>query len=186
MRGELRTLHRRLGITTIYVTHDQVEALSMSTRIGLMNKGQIEQEGRPIELYQNPASDFVANFVGSTNLLEAVVLGGADGTWVLETRAGHIQAACPAGVGVGDRVTVSMRPENISLHRQQPSSGNVLNGQIELLTFLGESIECQVRVGGARLRIREHPTIAFQSGESAFVHIPYAWCTVISDHQRSH
>jgi iron(III) transport system ATP-binding protein len=181
MRAELRDIQRRLGVTTIYVTHDQIEALAMSNRIALMDQGHIVQEGRPRELYQKPASEFVASFLGSTNLLEAEVLDSAESRWVLRTTAGHISAACPPGVKHGDKVTLSLRPENISIHSGPAALGNSLEGEVEQFMFLGEMAECRVKVGGTVLRTRQHPNVSFQHGERVHVHIPYEACTVISD-----
>jgi iron(III) transport system ATP-binding protein len=181
MRAELRDIQRRLGVTTIYVTHDQIEALSMSNRIALMSDGHIIQEGRPRELYQKPASQFVASFLGSTNLIEGEAQERADSMWLLSTPAGPIKAACPNGVQAGNKVTVSVRPENMSIHPQEPSSGNVLRGEVEQFMFLGEMAECRVRVGGSVLRTRQHPNVSFQHGEQVYVQIPYESCTVISD-----
>jgi iron(III) transport system ATP-binding protein len=181
MRGELRDLQRRLGMTTIYVTHDQTEALAMSNRIALMDQGQIVQEGRPRELYQKPANQFVASFVGNTNLLDAEVAERTGDKWLVRTAAGCLTVACPDGVRPGDVVTVSVRPENITIHAQPPSSGNVLDGQVETFMFLGELAECWVKVGGNRLRTRQHPNVGFAHGQVVHVQIPYEACTVISD-----
>jgi iron(III) transport system ATP-binding protein len=181
MRGELRDLQRRLGMTTIYVTHDQTEALAMSNRIALMDHGQIVQEGRPRELYQRPANQFVASFVGNTNLLDAEVVERTGDLWLIRTAAGCLQVACPDGVQPGDAVTVSMRPENISIHAEQPSDGNVLDGEVETFMFLGELAECWVNVGGNRLRTRQHPNAGFARGQAVHVQIPYEACTVISN-----
>jgi iron(III) transport system ATP-binding protein len=182
MRGELRDLQRRLGMTTIYVTHDQTEALAMSNRIALMDHGRIVQEGRPRELYQRPANQFVASFVGNTNLLDAEVVERSGGNWLVRTGAGCLTVACPDGVRPGDSVTVSVRPENITIHAQQPSSpGNVLDGEVETFMFLGELAECWVKVGDNRLRTRQHPNVGFEHGQIVHVQIPFEACTVISD-----
>jgi len=181
MRAELRALQRRIGVTTIYVTHDQIEALSMSNRIALMNQGHVVQEGRPRELYQRPASEFVASFLGSTNLLDATVAGPEGGLWVLTTPAGQIRAACPPGVRVGNSVTISVRPENIAIHAHAQSSGNVLEGEVEMFMFLGEQAECRVRVGESVLRSRQHPNVSFSHGERVYVQVPVEACTIISD-----
>ncbi len=181
MRGELRELQRRLGVTTIYVTHDQIEALGMSNRIALMSGGKVVQEGRPRELYQKPATEFVANFLGSSNLLEATVLGPADGLWMLDTPAGKVRAACPNGITAGDKVTVSVRPESILVLPSAPSTGNVFSGKVTMFMFLGEMAECRVEVGGSLLRTRQSPTASFQQGDSVYVQIPIESCTVISN-----
>jgi iron(III) transport system ATP-binding protein len=181
MRGELRDLQRRLGMTTIYVTHDQTEALAMSNRIALMDHGRIVQEGRPRELYQKPANQFVASFVGNTNLLDAEVVERAGHNWLVRTAAGCLEVACPEGVRPGETVTVSVRPENITLYAELLSSDNVLDGEVESFMFLGELAECWVKVAGDRLRVRQHPNRAFVHGQSVRVKIPYEACTVISD-----
>jgi 2-aminoethylphosphonate transport system ATP-binding protein len=182
MLAELARLHRELpDVSILYVTHDQIEALAMSNRIALMSDGHIVQEGRPRELYQKPATEFVASFLGSTNLLEGEVLERADSMWLLRTPAGQITAACPHGVQAGSKVTVSLRPENISIHPQAPSSGNVLQGEVEQFMFLGEMAECRVKVGGSTLRTRQHPNVSFAHGEQVYVQLPYESCTVISD-----
>ena len=181
MRGELRDLQRRLGTTTIYVTHDQTEALAMSNRIAVMDHGRIVQEGQPRELYQKPANQFVASFVGNTNLLQAEVLERSGENWLVRTVAGCLEVACPAGVRPGDRVTVSVRPENIVISAELPSTGNVLDGEVETFMFLGELTECWVKVGSERLRIRQHPNLGFTHGQAVHVQIPCEACTVISD-----
>jgi iron(III) transport system ATP-binding protein len=181
MRGELRDLQRRMGMTTIYVTHDQTEALAMSNRIALMDHGHIVQEGRPRELYQKPANQFVASFVGNTNLLDAEVVERTGDRWLVRTSAGYLEVACPDGVQPADAVSVSIRPENITIHAELPSSGNVLDGEVETFMFLGELAECWVRVGGNRLRTRQHPNAGFAHGQAVHVRIPYEACTVISD-----
>jgi ABC-type Fe3+/spermidine/putrescine transport system ATPase subunit len=92
-----------------------------------------------------------------------------------------LKVACPEGVRPGETVTVSVRPENITLHSELAAPDNVLEGEVESFMFLGEMAECWVRVGGNRLRIRQHPNLGFAHGQSVRVQIPCAACTVISD-----
>ncbi len=183
MRRELRELQRRLGITTLYVTHDQVEALSMSSRIAVMANGHIVQEGTPREIYQRPTSRFAADFVGNTNLLEGEILGRSDlGGMYLQTAAGRIQATCPEGVTAGEKVTLSVRPENVRLHTEAPSGAvNVLQGIVEQRMFMGEYLDCRVRVGEATLFSREHPTLTIRRGATVYVEVPVELCAVITD-----
>jgi iron(III) transport system ATP-binding protein len=183
MRTDVRGLQRQLGITTLYVTHDQVEALSMSNRIAVMSGGKIVQEGTPREIYQHPTTQFVADFVGSTNFLEAEVLGpGEAGSMRLATPAGVVEAACPAGVAQGEQVTVSIRPENIRVHLTEPQrAANVLPGVVEELMFLGEYLDCRIRVGSARLFTRQHPTIRSRQGDNVYVELPVELCAVLTD-----
>ena len=184
MRIEVRDLQRRLGLTTLYVTHDQAEALSMSNRIAVMEGGHIVQEGSPREIYQRPATHFVASFVGSANFLESTVVGpGHDGQMCLSTAGGVLEATCPEGTRVGDSVTLSIRPENVRIHMgPAPALPNVLPASVEQAIFLGETVDMRVRIGGAELMTRQHPMTAAQRGDSIFVELPPQVCTVISEH----
>src|SRR6202521_2177139 len=113
MRHEIKTLVRRLDTTTLYVTHDQLEALSMSDRVALVNDGQIVQEGAPRDVYLRPADAFAANFLGRTNLLEGRVLDVAAGT--VETRWGILRCGLPRLAESGSEVTVGFGPESVML-----------------------------------------------------------------------
>ncbi len=182
MRTEIRDLQRRLGITTIYVTHDQSEALSMSDRIAVLAEGRIVQEGAPREIYHAPATTFVADFVGTSNALEATVVGSAtDGRMLLETSAGRLEAVCPPQVGAGETVTLAVRPEDIRLHRVAPGRVNVLAGTVGRIVFLGEYIHCELRVGSALLATRQHPTTALRPDDTVHVELPHELCTIFSD-----
>ena len=183
MRTEVRELQRALGITTLYVTHDQAEALSMSNRIAVMEHGRIMQEGPPREIYQRPATRFVADFVGNANFLEATVRGRSGPvSMVLDTPAGPLQASCPEGVQPGEQVTLSIRPENLRVHKVQPTGGaNVLPGIIEQQMFLGDSLDCRIRVGEASLLSRQHPMGATRRGDQVYVEFPVELCTVLTE-----
>jgi iron(III) transport system ATP-binding protein len=165
------------------VTHDQIEALSMSNQIAVMAHGKIVQEGTPREIYQHPTTQFVADFVGSANFLEAEILGpGVGGAMRLATPAGTVEAACPVGVGAGEKVTLSIRPENIRVHLTEPSrAANVLPGVVEELVFLGEYLDCRIRLGTALLFTRQHPTIRTRQGDNVFVELPVELCAVLTD-----
>jgi iron(III) transport system ATP-binding protein len=182
MRAELRRLQRQVGVTTLYVTHDQSEALSMSNRVAVMEAGHIVQVGRPREIYRRPATRFVASFVGRTNLLQADVLGaGAGEALRLDTRAGVIEAVCPTGLTENDAVSVSIRPENIVLHEADPRRPNVLPGHIRTVQFLGEAVEYHIEVGKELLIGRHHPDVVFRRGSEVFVELPTERCVVVSD-----
>ena len=116
MQIELKTLHERLGVTMVYVTHDQSEALTMSDRIAVFSDGRIRQLATPFEVYENPANAFVAGFVGENNRLEGTIAGYAGGTVMVTLTSGHRVLAKPAGAGsIGTRVLLSVRPEKITL-----------------------------------------------------------------------
>jgi len=147
MRNELRSLQQRLGITALYVTHDQSEALSMSDRVAVMNQGRIVQEASPRELYYQPADRFVADFVGRVNMIPAVVRerGGA-GEAHVEAFGTRLTTPCPDGVGLGDEVTVTFRPESVRWHETAPDRPNVLPARVVRVEFLGEIVEYEVEV----------------------------------------
>src|ERR687892_485396 len=122
MRVELRELQRRLQITTLYVTHDQIEALSMSNVIAVMSSGVIVQEGPPREIYLQPRTKFVAQFIGSTNQISGqVTKQGSDGTGTVRTDEGEISCGVLNELSAGDKVVVVVRPESIVLHQKKPS-----------------------------------------------------------------
>jgi iron(III) transport system ATP-binding protein len=132
LRHEIKALHRRLGITTIMVTHDQEEALTMADRIVVMNHGVIDQIGTPEEIYRRPATPFVADFVGTMNFLDGAVLGPA------RVRAGEAELACDAGgLAPGTAVRICLRPEDIRVRDLPADAPNRLEARIEDLDFLG-------------------------------------------------
>ncbi|MBI1802144.1 MAG: ABC transporter ATP-binding protein [Chloroflexi bacterium] len=144
LRQEIRAIQRKLGITTIYVTHDQEEALSLSDRIVVMSAGRIEQIGTPFEIYNFPQTPFVASFVGTLNALEAEVRDASTGRIAVDGQ--EIMMAQPlSGAVTGQKITVALRPESISLNGDA-SGANHLQGQVEAITFLGSIVRIQVRL----------------------------------------
>ncbi len=132
LRHEVKQLQRRLGVTTIMVTHDQEEALTMADRIMVMNHGAIEQIGTPLEIYREPASPFVADFIGVMNFVAGAVVG--EGT----VRLGRVELACEAaGLTAGTAVTLAIRPEDIVVREAQGSEPNAVPARVEALAFLG-------------------------------------------------
>ena len=188
MRTELRRLQRTVGVTTLYVTHDQSEALSMSNRVAVMEDGRIVQEASPRDIYRRPSTRFVASFVGRTNLMDARVLGPGDGgTLRLETGAGVIHAICPEGTRQSEAASLSIRPEDVRLHAERPPAGtaNVLDGRVEYRLFLGESVEYQLLVGRELLLSRQHPDVHLRRRSEVFVEFPVQHCIVVSDEHGS-
>ena len=183
MRAELRDLQRQLGITTLYVTHDQGEALAMSNRIAVMQGGRIVQEGTPREIYQRPSSHFVADFVGRANFLEAVTIEhGLNGFTTLRA-LGHIMTArCPTGVGVGESVTLSIRPEVIDLHTADPGRANVVGGTVNRVEYLGEHVETWVSVADSVVIVRQGPLERPRPGDTVWLEFRSEVCTVLTDH----
>ena len=144
LRIEIRRLHERLGVTTIMVTHDQEEALTMADRIVVMNNGVIEQVGTPVEVYRKPASAFVADFVGTTNFLNAIVLRPG---WV---RFGGIDLACDLDLqpGPGSNVTLAIRPEDVVVRNVQPAMPNSLQVRVADIEFLGAFCRVGLAIDG--------------------------------------
>jgi putative spermidine/putrescine transport system ATP-binding protein len=149
LRAEIRAIQRKLGITAIYVTHDQEEALSISDRIVVMYEGKIEQVGTPFQIYNFPETAFVANFVGTLNTFAAEVVDPANK--ILQVDGVQLQASeAMEGKHKGDKVTVAIRPERINFVAVEKKA-NVLDCTIENITFLGSIVRVQVSVGSTKL-----------------------------------
>ena len=158
MQLELKNLQERLGITFLFVTHDQDEALVMSDRIAVMSAGRIEQLDAPEALYEKPRTRFVADFLGVGNLLRATVSGRRDGAVVLRTAAGlELVAADDGGYRDGTSVWLGLRSEQVSLAERR---GNELDGVIDDEIFLGDRTDWRVRVGGEILSVGEGNVLA--------------------------
>jgi putative spermidine/putrescine transport system ATP-binding protein len=142
LRQEIRSIQQELGITTIYVTHDQEEALSLSDRVVVMNNGCIEQVGTPFEIYNFPRSQFAAQFVGTLNTLTAVVRDVAQGALLIDRQ--EIVSASLDGARNGDQVTVSIRPERIR-QAGQAHEANLMNATVENIAFLGSIVRFRLR-----------------------------------------
>jgi iron(III) transport system ATP-binding protein len=179
MRFELKRLQRRLGITTVYVTHDQSEALALSDEIAVFNAGRIIQRGSPQDIYRNPQSQFVADFVGSANFITGRVLGnaGADGLVSVTTKHGIIRCSYGRDVTAGQPILVTVRPEDLSVHASHPGEGlHIFTGKVANRVFLGEVIDYVVDLGGQEFRVRARPEFDFHVGQAVHVGIPPHKC----------
>lgn len=143
LRDEIRAVQRELGITTIYVTHDQEEALSMSDRIVVMHDGRVEQIGTPSDIYNRPASRFVASFIGTLNVLQARIVDPATGHVTLDGQSIMLPVSL-SHAAAGSTCTLAMRPETISLGGE--SDHGQLQGHIDEVNFLGPIIRIKVRM----------------------------------------
>lgn len=182
MRFELKRLQRDLGITAVYVTHDQVEALAMSNRIAVMNQGKIEQIGRPREIYQKPASRFVAGFIGTTNFIEGTVEAREpDSIHVIATSEGQLRAVSLVELATGTSVAVSVRPEHLALtYSPDGESGpNRWIGTVASRAFLGESVDHLVSVGELELKVRCPTTTSIPPGDRVALTFRADQCLVI-------
>jgi putrescine transport system ATP-binding protein len=137
---ELMSIQERTGVTFIVVTHDQEEAMTLADRIAVMDKGRVQQVGPPAEVYEHPASRFVANFIGSVSQFEAEVDAVAAGMARLRVPAFGtvVEAVPPGGLVPGDKVTLAIRPEKLVLHRDRPEGVNVLSGAVKDLAYFGK------------------------------------------------
>lgn len=143
MQVELRRIQEQIGITTILVTHNQTEALTMSDRIAVMNDGRFEQVGTPTEVYQRPATKFVADFIGTANVFDGTVSDLDAGRVTVDCDGVEFEAVAPDGVAVGDAVTVVTRPEHTVVEPDETRT-NVLEGDVSVSRFLGDHHECHV------------------------------------------
>jgi iron(III) transport system ATP-binding protein len=185
MRSELRAMQLRTGVTTLYVTHDQAEAFSMSDAIAVMDSGILIQQGAPREIYSRPSTAFVATFVGRTNLLSVLRLpaeGGTAGVVPVETSIGPVLVNVESSrqIGMGDSIVI--RPEDLQVSTEAPSAGsnNVLLGRVRRPTFLGENVELEIEIGGEILVSRQHSRTAFAAGDEVYVELPIDRCILVS------
>jgi iron(III) transport system ATP-binding protein len=160
MRSELKQLQRRTGITFIYVTHDQAEAMALSDQVAVIHEGRLQQFGPPREVYARPANRIVADFMGNVNLLAGKVLAAANGEGEVLV-AGTLRAAVdlPAGVTAGADVDVAVRPENVML--TPPGKNGGPRGKVVDRVFLGNINEYQVALADQLLRAQTHPKDEF-------------------------
>jgi len=180
MRFELKRLQRDLGLTTIYVTHDQSEALALSHEIAVMSEGCILQIGSPRDIYERPANRFVADFVGLTNFIEGTVEAEAsDGAYDVRTDIGMLKASAYENRKNGDRVLLSVRPEDVELSEAPPRGENVFTGTVDAKVFLGEVVDFQVRLGRRSLMARVHPSLKTPVGQPISVRINPEKCICI-------
>jgi iron(III) transport system ATP-binding protein len=180
MRSELKQLQRRTGITFVYVTHDQAEALALSDRIAVMHGGRLQQFGTPQEVYARPASRVVADFMGLVNLVPATVETVAGSRGRLRTPFGWIlEADLPEALAAGEAVEIAIRPENIRLRPQGDAEPTDLGAKIRDGIFLGSIMEYHVALeNGTMLRVQTHPLEQFAVGDAVAVHIDAGQCTV--------
>ncbi|MGE0716528.1 MAG: ABC transporter ATP-binding protein [Alphaproteobacteria bacterium] len=194
LRVELTRLQERLGVTAVYVTHDQSEALAMSSAIAVMKDGVIQQSGTPEALYDFPETRFVASFLGAANLVEARVQAVSEGgvehgaavySFQLEADGGAPFAAFGrAAFAAGDRVTAAVRPEGIRLAAAADAAdrpAGAWTGEVESVQFLGDAIDYRVRIRDQVLKAHCDRSRHFRVGDAVTVELRDRACTVLSD-----
>jgi iron(III) transport system ATP-binding protein len=183
MRKELRLLQRRIKVTTIFVTHDQIEALSMSNRIAVMNKGVVAQIGTPRNIYQEPESEFVAAFVGATTFIHGTVAGPGSQTdcQVLETSVGRLLCRTSTPLPAGSRATMAVRPEAISISAEENHSPEVnsVQGVVDVGLFVGDAVDYHVYVGEQLTRVKGNPYSRFRRRDTVFLDFLPEECILI-------
>lgn len=160
MRMEIKRIQRALGITTVFVTHDQEECFSISDKVAVMNKGVIEQYDSPEEIYKNPRTEFVARFIGFENFIslqkeKGPLYRAEDGT--------RFQTNTDTS---GEQMKATIRPDNISMHRKLAKADNVLTGTIRVRTFLGKSYQYEVETAVGNLIVNDEDAQLYQAGET--------------------
>ncbi len=182
MRSELKRMHLETGSTTLYVTHDQIEAMTLSTAVTVFRDGKIQQTAAPRELYREPANLFVAEFVGNfpINLLDATAVSKrGDGRWDFtmegvgnQSLSGHLQESEPM-LSPGDRVVLGLRPEELALVKDDDKDyrEHVMRGRCAIILFAGSEAIVEVEVGDRRMRVRVESTFGIQPGQQVSIAI---------------
>jgi iron(III) transport system ATP-binding protein len=182
MRWELKDLQRRTGITFVYVTHDQAEAMALSDRIAVLHGGALLQEGPPREVYERPASRDVADFMGLVNLLPGRVARAAPDDGLVSVAGSEpVPVSLGARVEAGAAVQVAIRPESLRLvpDGADLEAAGVLRGKVAELTFLGNLVDCHmVLTDGTRVRVQVDPETSLQIGQSLRIAFEPRACTV--------
>lgn len=186
MRQELKALTKRLQVTTLFVTHEQVEALTMSDRIAVMKAGRIVQEGTPTEIYRTPRDPFVADFVGRTNLLSGRVRSserkGAGYCAAIETEVGPLLCYSVDLHKDSDAVTIAIRPENIVPIEAEGDAAqdNTVTGEVAQVSYIGNFTECTVSVGNQLLKVQLHPALSPPTGAKLRLRVDPRDCQILA------
>lgn len=175
MRVELKRIQREVGITSVYVTHDQAEALVMSDEIIVMSKGRIQQKGGPHDIYARPTNRYVSNFIGAANLLPGrIVRVTAPGRGEIEVGQGaervHLPCRLGEGIAEGDAAVLSVRPENVEASRENGGEPR-LEGEVLQTIFLGNCLDCRVRWGEFEWKVLAHPRERLRPGERVYLRL---------------
>jgi iron(III) transport system ATP-binding protein len=184
MRLEIRDVVERLGVTTLFVTHEQIEALTMSDVMGVMNDGRIIQEGAPAAIYSEPAGAFVADFIGRSNFLKGLIksVSGSNGAAraMVETAIGAISCRLPQSASAGESVTVAIRPENVALLDGSAAlAHNEFAGTVDAVVYVGNLLDCVVAVGATRVRLQLQPSTAIARGAQVRLLFPVEHCLAL-------
>ncbi len=183
MRYELKRMQREIGVTTIYVTHDQSEALALSHEIAVMSAGHIMQIGSPRDIYERPGNKFVADFVGLTNFLDATVEApeANNGGYRVNSTIGQLSVTSFDRLGKGDPILISVRPEDVELTEQRPDGPNVIEGTVDFKVFLGEYLDYRIKVGEHQVLARAHTSFKASVGSTVYLRMNPEKCISIQN-----
>lgn len=184
MRQELSTMIGRVGVTALFVTHDQVEAFALADQVAVMHRGHIVQEGAPRQIYGQPSDTFVATFLGSANLLRGRVDADAAGgrrPVLLATRSGSLRLLLDTPHAAGQEVELVVRPEDVLLGLDAPSDDTpALQGRLRQVSFLGGVVEYDVDVDGATVRALSHSAHELEAGQQVWLRFDPRRCSVFA------
>jgi iron(III) transport system ATP-binding protein len=175
MRLELKEIQKKLGVTTIYVTHDQIEAIVLSDKIVILDKGRIQQIGTPKELYESPANKFVADFIGFSNLIEGKIVSIDEKSRLtaVDTQIGRLICYTTLNLREGDSVLVAIRPENITF------GGEGYKAKIVSTAFIGDALVCWLKVSDIILSAKVHTSLNLSCGDEVCIQLQPAYCKLV-------
>jgi iron(III) transport system ATP-binding protein len=177
MRFEIRRLHDTTGVTMIYVTHDQTEAMVCADRIAVMNKGRIEQIGTALEIYEKPRTKFVAAFIGRCNTLPGILKAPG----VTEAAGATLRATDESGATAGAAISICIRPHRVALGAAPDEPANQLRGRVERVAYLGEASDYLIQTtDGTRLRAFASPATPYRLDEEVDVYLPIRDCRIVA------
>jgi spermidine/putrescine transport system ATP-binding protein len=180
MQLELKAIQQKVGITFIYVTHDQEEALTMSDRIAVMSKGKVMQMGTPVEIYERPTSRFVADFIGTSNFLEGTVqaVDGEQATVLVPALMAEVTGLNTGKLRLGEKAIVSIRPEKIRLSQEPALKMNCFKGAVTNSTYIGSDTHVYVDVSGLHIKVWEQnkissldPSAYYTRGQNVYLNL---------------
>jgi iron(III) transport system ATP-binding protein len=179
MRLEIKHLVKSLGLTTLYVTHDQLEALTMSDRIAVMRDGVFVEVATPRDLYLHPRTSFAATFLGETNLIEGTLEGRRGDAWMVRTNVGTLACAVNGHDDPPRELAVVCRPEATHVSASPPGGDNVVPGQVAAAVFGGDQVMYCVEVGDRVFQARGDAESAVREGDRVYLHLPPDRCRLV-------
>ena len=182
LRAQLKELMHRLGLTTVYVTHNQAEAMETGDRIAVMDRGRMVQIGTPREVYRHPADEFVARFIGEMSLVPANLVDVTDGFATLDSAIGRVRALAPREkrLSAGARCFFGIRPEDMRLADRDAATGNTIECEVTARQFVGEAMVYTVSMGSVKLRVKLHHSVELGEGRKVCLHMPPEHCSVVA------